>query len=82
MIVKVETISEAQRTGWNLAASNLSDAAQVHQYLPTSSTFLLSHVMLAQVALLVNLLGLAMKLTGLKPMDSVSQVANLHVLQL
>ena len=30
LIVKVETISEAQRTGWNLAASNLSDAAQVH----------------------------------------------------
>ena len=28
-MVKVETISEAQRTGWNLAASNLSDTAQV-----------------------------------------------------
>ena len=33
-IMKVETISEAQRTGWNLAASNLSDTAQVHLYLP------------------------------------------------
>ena len=30
-----------------------------------------------QVALLVNLLGLAMKLTGLKPMDSVSKVQSL-----
>ena len=30
LIMKVETISEAQRTGWNLAAPNLSDAAQVH----------------------------------------------------
>ena len=28
---------------------------------------------------MVNLLGLAMKLTGLNPMDSVSQVANVHV---
>jgi hypothetical protein len=28
-MMKVETISEAQRTGWNLAAANLSDAAQV-----------------------------------------------------
>ena len=26
---------------------------------------------------MVNLLGLAMKLTGMKPMDSVSQVVNL-----
>jgi len=53
LLQKVETINEAQRTGWNLAASNLSDTAQV--------------------ALLVNLLGLAMKLTGIKPSDSVSQ---------
>ena len=30
-----------------------------------------------QVALMVNLLGLAMKVTGMKPMDSVSQVVNL-----
>merc|ERR1711971_317701 len=44
----------AQRTGWNLAASNMSDAAQV--------------------ALMVNLIGLAMKLTGIKPSDSVSPV--------
>ena len=44
---------------------------------------MLCYVMFAQVALLVTLLGLAMKLTGLKPVDSVAQVANfLHVLQL
>merc|ERR1719239_2092451 len=54
LLQKVETINEAQRTGWNLAASNLSDTAQV--------------------ALLVNLLGLAVKLTGIKPSESVSQV--------
>ena len=50
------------------------------KYFPPISCY--AHVMLAQVALLVNLLGLAMKLTGLKPVDSVAQVANLHVLPL
>ena len=77
-MVKVETISEAQRTGWNLAASNLSDTAQV----PLANLKLvLSYVdphSLTKVALMVSLLGLAMKLTGMKPVDSFSQVANLH----
>merc|ERR1711874_620092 len=54
LLQKVETISEAQRTGWNLAASNLSDTAQV--------------------ALMVNLLGVTMKLTGMKLMDTDSEV--------
>ena len=78
LIMKVETISEAQRTGWNLAASNLSDTAQV----PLANLkFVLSYVdphSLTKVALMVNLLGLATKLTGMKPVDSFSQVANLH----
>ena len=41
LIMKVETISEAQRTGWNLAASNLSDTAQVHLtcFLPRDLMF-------------------------------------------
>ena len=74
-MVKVETISEAQRTGWNLAASNLSDTAQVPLKL------VLSYVdphSLTKVALMVSLLGLATKLTGMKPVDSFSQVANPH----
>ena len=29
MHAKVDTISDAQRTGWNLAASNMSQPAQV-----------------------------------------------------
>merc|ERR1711936_394757 len=47
------TISDAQRTGWKLAASNMSQPAQV--------------------ALLVNMVGLAMKLTGIKPAESIPQ---------
>ena len=33
LMMKVETISEAQRTGWNLAATSLSDTAQVLKYV-------------------------------------------------
>ena len=38
MIAKVDTISEAQLTGWNLAASNLSQPAQVATKLLTDSS--------------------------------------------
>ena len=37
MITKVDTISDAQRTGWNLAASNMSQPAQVASKLLTDS---------------------------------------------
>ena len=38
MIAKVDTISDAQRTGWNLAASNMSQPAQVATKLLTDSS--------------------------------------------
>ena len=38
MLAKVDTISDAQRTGWNLAASNLSQPAQVVTKLLTDSS--------------------------------------------
>ena len=38
MIAKVDTISDAQRTGWNLAASNMSQPAQVATELLTDSS--------------------------------------------
>ena len=37
MLAKVDTISDAQRTGWNLAASNMSQPAQVASKLLTDS---------------------------------------------